>query len=40
MKNILGVDSFTEFGNDILIGVADLSNTNLNEVQKYFFAIL
>ena len=32
INHLLGVDSFTEFGNGILKGVADFSNTNLNEV--------
>ena len=40
MKNKLGVDSFTEFGNIILKDVVDFSNTNLNEVQKYSFTTL
>ena len=40
MKNLLGVDSFTKFGNNVLKGVADLSKTNLDEVQTYFFTIV
>ena len=40
MKQLLGVDSFTEFSNDILKDVADFSNTNLTEVQKHLFTTL
>ena len=40
MKQLLGVDSFTEFGNDILKSVADFSNTNLTEVQRQLYTIL
>ena len=40
MKHLFGVDSFTEFGNDILKGVADFSKRNQNEVQKCLFTTL
>ena len=40
IKNLLGVHSFMKYGNDILKGVADLSETNLTEVHAHFFTIL
>ena len=34
IQSLLGYDSFTSFGNDILTGKVNFSNTNLNYVQK------
>ena len=40
MKQLLGIDSFTEFGNNVLNGIADFSNTNLIEIQQRLFNTL
>ena len=40
MKHLLSIDSFMDFGNDVLKGVADFSKTNMTEVQNHLFTTL
>ena len=40
MKHLLGIDSFTDFGNDVLKGVAECSKTNMTELQRHLFTTL
>ena len=40
LKDLLGPDSFTPFGKDLLTGQADMSNLPLSNLQKLYFANL
>ena len=40
LKDIIGLDIFTPFGNSLLTGTADMTNTPLSKLQKLYFTNL